>query len=68
MTVPPALVATARCLWQWEWQRLMAGLAPADREGNFQRRPSEFAGAGLESQQEQALQGAGRLQLIVGRS
>ena len=68
MTVPPALVATARCLWQWEWQRLMAGLAPADRDGNFQRRPSEFAGVGLESQLEQALQGAGRLQLIVGRS
>ena len=43
MTVPPLLVAIARQIWRWQWQRLMDGLAPADSEGNFCRRPSQFA-------------------------
>ena len=37
MTIPPQLVATARCLWWWQWQRLMDGLASADADGNYQR-------------------------------
>jgi putative glutathione S-transferase len=68
MKVPPALVATARCLWQWEWQRLMDGLAPADSAGNFQRRPSQFSGAALTPLVEQAINSQGKLCLIVGRS
>lgn len=68
MTVPPVFVATARCVWQWEWQRLMAGLAPADKQGNYQRRATQFSGAPLAAALEAASNTAGRLCLIVGRS
>ena len=37
MTVPPLLVRTARFGWQWQWQLLMNGLAPADDKGRFRR-------------------------------
>ena len=59
---PPQLVASVRCVWQWQWQRLMDGLARADADGNFSRRPSQFSGsASLEPSPTRPL-------LIVGRS
>ena len=62
MPVPPQLVASVRCFWQWQWQRLMDGLARADAEGNFSRRPSQFSGTPkLEPRPQRPL-------LIVGRS
>jgi len=42
MAPPAALVRTARCLWQWEWQQLMGGLGPADQDGNYRRPPGAF--------------------------
>ena len=68
MTIPPQLVATARCLWWWQWQRLMDGLAPADAEGNYQRRPSQFAGRPLEPLLQQCTTTVQRPLLIIGRS
>ena len=43
MAPAPLLVRSARCLWQWQWQRLMGGLGPADAQGNYQRPPGAFA-------------------------
>ena len=68
MTVPPLLVATARHLWHWQWQRLMDGLAPADAAGHYRRRPSQFSGSALEPLLAQALACSSRPWLIVGRS
>ena len=42
MAPPAALVRTARCLWQWEWQQLMGGLGPADQDGNYRRPTGTF--------------------------
>jgi putative glutathione S-transferase len=39
MPIPPAVVAAARCTWHWQWQQLMAGLGPADADGNYRRPP-----------------------------
>ena len=65
MPIPPLVVSTARCAWQWQWRQLMGGLGPADAAGNYQRPPSPFNGRA-------ALPGAaaepGRHVLIVGRS
>ncbi len=68
MTVPPLLVATARHLWRWQWQRLMDGLAPADAAGNFQRRPSQFAGRPLEPLLQRATASGRPPWLIIGRT
>ena len=68
MTIPPQLVATARCLWWWQWQRLMDGLAPADRDGNYQRRASEFSGRAIEPLLTTALATGHKPLLIIGRS
>jgi glutathionyl-hydroquinone reductase len=42
---PPWLVRSARSLWQWQWLQLMAGLGPADAEGNYRRPASAFGEA-----------------------
>jgi putative glutathione S-transferase len=68
VTVPPLLVATARHLWHWQWQRLMDGLAPADAAGNYLRRPSQFAGRSLEPLLAHSQASSTRPWLIVGRS
>ena len=68
MTVPPQLVATARCVWWWQWQRLMDGLASADADGNYQRTPSQFAGRPLEPLLQKCSTSGRRPLLIVGRS
>ncbi len=41
MSIPPAIVAITREAWKWEWNQLMKGLAPADKDGNFKRVPSQ---------------------------
>lgn len=65
MPIPPVVVSTARCAWQWQWRQLMGGLGPADADGNYCRPPSPFA-------QRPALPAGagepGRYVLIVGRS
>ena len=37
MSIPPVVVCAAKKTWHWEWQQLMNGLAPTDKEGNYQR-------------------------------
>ena len=37
MSIPPLIVRSVRKGWQWQWQRLMTGLGPADDKGNYQR-------------------------------
>ena len=65
MAPSAALVRTARCLWQWEWQQLMGGLGPADEEGNYRRPAGAFTA--LPPLPDNADQ-AGAHVLIVGRS
>ncbi|MCP9809732.1 glutathione S-transferase C-terminal domain-containing protein [Cyanobium sp. HWJ4-Hawea] len=65
MAPPAALVRTARCLWRWQWQQLMGGLAPADAEGNYRRPAGAFTA--LPPLPADAAQ-AGAHVLIVGRS
>ena len=65
MPVPPLVVRTARCAWQWQWQQLMGGLGPADAGGNYVRPASPFAGRpALPTSAHEP----GRHVLIVGRS
>ena len=52
MSIPPALVTTARMGWNWQWQQLMNGLAPADQEGNYKRPPSQKQQAVIPSLEE----------------
>ena len=42
MAIPPAVVATARAGWHWQWLQLMGGLGPADAEGNYTRPEAAF--------------------------
>ena len=68
MAIPPVLVKTARCGWNWQWLQLMGGLGPADHEGNYRRPASDHPTATLPAQ---PLEGRGRdhrARLILGRS
>jgi putative glutathione S-transferase len=42
MAPPPVLVRRVRAFWHWQWRQLMAGLAPADAEGNYRRPAGAF--------------------------
>ena len=68
MAIPPVLVKTARCGWNWQWLQLMGGLGPADNEGNYRRPAGDHPTATLPAQ---PLEGRGRdhrARLILGRS
>ena len=68
MAIPPVLVKTARCGWNWQWLQLMGGLGPADHEGNYRRPAGDHPSATLPAQ---PLEGRGRdhrARLILGRS
>ena len=41
MSIPPVVVNAARLGWRWQWNQLMNGLAPADKEGNYTTPPSK---------------------------
>ena len=45
MSIPPTIVSSARTGWKWQWNQLMNGLAPADKAGNFCRKPSQAQNA-----------------------
>ncbi len=47
MSIPPSIVYAARKSWGWQWNQLMKGLAPADKDGNFKRVPSQKTNAEL---------------------
>tara|TARA_B100000927_G_scaffold188156_1_gene151524 strand:- start:1211 stop:2182 length:972 start_codon:yes stop_codon:yes gene_type:complete len=68
VAIPPVLVKTARCGWNWQWLQLMGGLGPADHEGNYRRPAGDHPTATLPAQ---PLEGRGRdhrARLILGRS
>ena len=47
MSIPPKIVSTVKTGWRWQWEQLMKGLAPADKDGNFKRIPSQKNNANL---------------------
>lgn len=69
MSIPPAVVASVRMGWHWQWNQLMNGLAPADAEGHYRRPPSQHQQATVPSETELIGRPAElRPHLIVGRS
>ena len=69
MSIPPLIVRSVRKGWQWQWQRLMTGLGPADDQGNYQRPDS--APMQTSVPEEEDLQGREpnrRPRLLIGRS
>ena len=69
MSIPPIAVALARSGWNWQWNQLMDRLAPADKEGNYKRPPSQHQKAVvLEEEQLSARSKKHLPHLIVGRS
>ncbi len=69
MSIPPAVVMAARAVWNWEWQRLMGGLGPADEEGNYRRPESDHLEAVLPQPSELIDRNpSDRPHLILGRS
>jgi len=65
MAIPPPVVAAVRQAWHWQWLQMMAGLGPADAEGNYRRPMAAFAAPA--DRPARAGQ-AGAHVLIVGRS
>ncbi len=41
MSIPPAIVSSARKGWKWQWNQLMNGLGPSDENGTYCRPPSQ---------------------------
>ncbi len=69
MSIPPALVKTARIGWNLQWKQLMKGLAPADQQGNYQRPPSQKQNASPPTLEDiQRRSEKTRHRLIIGRS
>ncbi len=69
MSIPPAIVSAARISWKWQWIQLMNGLAPADREGNYLRPPSQHKNAQVPQENDLKNLSTEQLpKLIIGRS
>ena len=50
MRIPPIAIASAKRGWNWQWNQLMNGLAPADERGNYQRPSSQHQQASFITQ------------------
>ncbi len=69
MSIPPTIVASARKAWKWQWNQLMNGLAPSDKEGNYCRKPSQAKEAKTPSRDDLQKREPQELPiLIIGRS
>ena len=69
MSIPPLIVRSVRQSWQWQWQRLMSGLGPADDEGNYRRPDSAPLQTSVpEAEDLQERQPERRPRLLIGRS
>ncbi len=69
MSIPPAVVTSARMGWRWQWNQLMNGLAPADEHGNYQRPKSQFQEATIPETIRQGKRSSNHLPfLLIGRS
>ena len=69
MGIPPVLVCAAKKTWNWQWQKLMNGLAPSDKKGNYQRPPSQKRNAKVLLQDDLFNRPTQNLPiLVIGRS
>ena len=69
MSIPPIIVATARRGWRCQWNVLMSGLGPADKDGDYKRPKSKYEYAVLPSLEELLQRDKNDLPfLIVGKS
>ena len=69
MSIHPIAVATARMGWNWQWNQLMNGLAPADPAGNYRRPPNQHLKALVQNENELKKRPKNHLpHLIIGRS
>ncbi len=69
MSIPPIIVSSARKSWKWQWNQLMNGLAPADSNGNYCRKPSQALNAKVPGGTDLLSRSSQNLPvLIIGRS
>ncbi len=69
MSIPPYVVASARLGWKWQWNQLMNGLAPVDKDGNYQRPISQHQKSSVPNIESITKRAPENLpHLIVGRS
>ena len=69
MSIPPIIVATTRKGLRCQWNLLMNGLGPADKNGHYKRPKSKHADATLPSIDELFKRGQNELPyLVVGKS
>ncbi len=69
MSISPAIVSSARKAWKWQWNQLMNGLAPADKDGNYCRKKSQAQKAKPPSKIDLLNRSSQELPiLIIGRS
>ncbi len=69
MSIPPIIVTTAKLCWNWQWNQLMNGLAPADQNGNYERPKSEHQKASVLQESELICRSKKQLpHLLIGRS
>ncbi len=69
MPIPPVVVNAARIGWRWQWQQLMNGLAPADKQGHYLRPVSQCQRAYIPKREDLINRKQDLLpRLIIGRS
>ena len=69
MSIPPIFVHAAKIGWQWQWNQLMNGLAPCDKNGNYSRPISQKQKAIVLSSKDLTNRASDQLPtLIIGRS
>tara|TARA_Y100001968_G_scaffold22414_1_gene17682 strand:+ start:2023 stop:3003 length:981 start_codon:yes stop_codon:yes gene_type:complete len=69
MSLPPIIVHAAKSVWHWQWNQLMNGLAPSDKDGNYLRPISQKLNAIVPSKEDINQRSSEQLpRLIVGRS
>ncbi len=69
MSIPPPIVAAARIGWKWQWNQLMNGLAPANRDGEYARPASQHQEAKIPHEDCLNERSPNQLPyLIIGRS
>ena len=69
MGIPPIVVCAAKKTWNWQWQRLMNGLGPSDKDGNYKRPVSQKTQAAVPVTNDLANRSSEQLPiLIIGRS
>ena len=69
MGIPPLIVHAAKKSWHWQWNQLMNGLAPCDKNGNYCRPISQKLNAIVPLKKELINRSSEQLpRLVLGRS